>query len=304
MDVAPKKARKWPKLIDGGVKDTLPNGVQCVRWKLAKGSCSLWYCLKPEDLEEPPAFEGGHRRKMNILGMEMEQPRLSLAYDHAYSFSGQTHPIEDVTPPQIAGLYAWANAACGVPAGDVGFNMDLCNHYPSGWHCIHAHSDDERQFGALHDVVCFVSGPAARRIVIRDKETKAMVLSGPMPSGVYCMAGRDFQTYYTHEFPRIHDALFKRVVERAPGWFGDPDFWLTIPSKEKDEWLARYGEELLPHLDPKKVLAKFKPEIAEWLALHGEEILPHLDPKKEAPKWKEWMQWRTSHTLRSFAETK
>jgi hypothetical protein len=273
MDAFVKRARKWPTLPQGGAKDTLPNGVECMRWTLPKGPCSLWWCPWPAELEEPPLAEGGHYREMLMYGKEVVMPRRTWCYDHAYSFSGQTHPIEPVTPPQITALYAWANAACGVAPGETGFNMDLCNHYATGFHCINAHSDDERQFGTLHDVICFVTGPAVRHVVIRDKETKAVVLKGPLPSGVYCMAGRAFQTHYTHEFPRIHAALFKRVLEYAPVWL------------DKAKQLS--------------LMADHKELQAEWLAQCGEEVSKHL-PVKDVPKWNEWLQSRTSHTLRNF----
>jgi hypothetical protein len=265
---------KWPK-IKGGLLDMLPNGTECMRWTLAKGCCSLWWCPWPEALEEPPLpATQGYYRKLQIYGKLLEMPRRTWCYGYAYSFSGQTHPVDPETPPQITALYAWANTACGVAPGDVGFNMDLCNHYPTGFHCINAHSDDERQFGSLHDVICFVTGPAERELVIRDKHDKSVVLRGPLPSGVYCMAGRDFQTHYTHEFPRLHNGLFDKVLKSAPKWFG-PERWPP-------------GDVSNAHR-------------AEWLAEHGDEVLAHLDPK-QATKWHEWMQWRTSHTLRNFVE--
>lgn len=267
---------EWPKLKGSvpGVIDTLPNGVECMRWVLVPGGGgpSLWWCPWPAELEEPPLAQGGHYRPIQIHGKKEVMPRRTLCYGHAYAFSGQMHPVEPETPPQVEALYAWANAACGVTDPTHGFNMDLCNHYPTGYHCINAHSDDERQFGALHDVICFVTGPAARRLIIRDKKTKKSVLEGALPAGVYCMAGRTFQQRYTHEFPRLHDGLFKKVVASGPRWFGEG-------------WPA--------HLS--------KAQLAEWLAERADGVLPHLDPK-DARKWQEWLLPRTSHTLRNFSE--
>jgi hypothetical protein len=264
----------WPTLSVPGVVDTLPHGVECMRWSLKTGGCSLWWCEWPAELEEPPLASGGHYRKMRIYDKEVQMPRRTWCYGHAYAFSGQTHPVEPQTPPQVSALYAWANAACGIVDATRGFNMDLCNHYATGFHCINAHSDDERQFGAVHDVICFVTGPATRRIVIRDKQTKKPVLEGLLPAGVYCMAGRAFQQHYTHEFPRIHDTLFAQVLKEGPRWFG------------AERWPAQLQS---------------KAELAEWLAQHGEEVLTHLDPK-QATKWREWLLPRTSHTLRNFSE--
>lgn len=275
MDVpAVKRARAvaWPN-IKGGIKDTLANGAVCMRWKL-RGDASLLWCPWPEGVHEPEFGEGGHYRIMQVYGAK-EQPRLSKCFDHTYDFSGQTHPVEAVTPDEIKALYVWANAAMGCGQGDEGFNMNLCNYYPTGWHCINAHSDDKRQFGKVDHVACFVTGTAARKIEIRDKETKQMVLNGPLPSGFYCMAGRDFQEYYTHAFPRLHEALFKHVVENGPTWFG------------AEHWPADLSNARL----------------AQWLAAHGEEVRQHLDPKRAA-KWTEWLQPRTSHTLRNFVVEK
>lgn len=242
-----------------------------MRWSLR--DCSLWWCPWPDELEEPPLAAGGHYREMKMWEKKVKMPRRTWSYDHEYSFSGQTHPVEPETPPQVTALYAWANAACGVAPGDNGFNMDLCNHYATGFHSISAHSDDMRQFGNVHDVICFVTGPAAREIVIRDKATKGVVLRGQLPSGVYCMAGRAFQEHYTHEFPRLHSGLFDKVLKLAPAWFG-PERW------------------------PKDMA---NVHLAEWLAEHSDEVLGHLDPK-QATKWREWVLPRTSHTLRCFSE--
>jgi hypothetical protein len=259
-----------------GAQDALPNGTVCKRWTLANGA-SLWWCPWPAELEEPaPLAQGvGYYREMQMYGTKVKMPRRTLCYGkQGYSFSGQTHPVEAVTPPQITALYAWANAACGVPANETGFNMDLCNHYATGFHCINAHSDDKRQFGSLHDVICFVTGPAEREVIIRDAHTKAIMLRGALPSGVYCMAGRSFQEQYTHEFPRLHPGLFDKVLRDAPRWFG-PERWPAgdVPNVNRAEWLAEHGDEVMAHLSA------------------GEQV-----------KWREWMQWRTSHTLRNFVE--
>lgn len=47
--------------------------------------------------------------------------------------------------------------------GSNGPNMCLENDYDNGREYISEHSDDERQFGQLHDVFCWITGPASRK---------------------------------------------------------------------------------------------------------------------------------------------
>lgn len=264
----------WPTLSQPGTLATLANGHECIEWQLPHGT--LWWAPWPDQLEEPPLADGGHYRQCATPGGPKEMPRRTWCYGHSYAFSGQRHPVEAETPPQVSALYAWAGEACGPSPTGGAFNMDLCNYYPTGYHYISAHSDDERQFGSVHDVICFVTGPAARRIIIRDKASKRILLEGHLPAGVYCMVGRAFQKHYTHEFPRIHNALFERVLKGGPTWFGKA-------------WPAQGAS---------------KRELAEWLAAGGEErkqvVLAHLPKQSDRAKWSEWLLPRVSHTLRNF----
>lgn len=95
------------------------------------------------------------------------QARRTKCYDRAYQYSGQMHPIEQDTPSTInPGLYQETNAIFQLPQdGKGGVNMCLENDYDHGRHYISEHSDDERAFGTIHDVYCWITGNASREAV-------------------------------------------------------------------------------------------------------------------------------------------
>lgn len=251
----------------------LKNGTQCVRFKLPHGA--LWFCGWPSELVEPPTpTSDGHYRPMQLYGKHVVMPRKTWCYGFSYGFSGQVHPVEKRTPPEVQALYDWANAALGYE-GKAGFNMNLRNDYPTGCHNIGRHSDDEKQFGLVRDVICFVTGSAKRKLIIRDKETKEIVMSLALPAGVYCMEGLEFQKFYTHEIPELHPSLFKKVLAKAVEWFGE-DWPSQLSRAEQAEWIA--AEPARTQLVRKNLAAK------------------------DQKKWDEWLKPRTSHTLRNFTK--
>jgi len=172
----------------------------------------LWMPWLPSQV--PPSNAPGDYQHINY-GAWAVMPRRTKCYGSAYAFSGQVHPVEKETPPEIAALYVTTSEIFGLRAPAVP-NMCLENCYANGREYISEHSDDERQFGALRDVFCWSVG-CARTAVFRAKQAQAQqpkteVLTIELPAGLYVMQGRAFQRRYTHEFPQRHEALFKRLV--------------------------------------------------------------------------------------------
>ncbi len=214
------------------------------------------------------------------------QPRRTICYSHAYNYSGVVHPVahEGATPKHIKRLYSITNELFSLNSG---VNMDLVNYYPTGRHYISAHSDKEKQFGNLKDVYCWIFGPAKRLAVFREKETNNIVLSVNIPEGLYVMQGLSFQKNYTHEFPEIHPALFKRICKRCAE---EDDFPREV---EKSE-LGASQEKLV---------------WADWVRQNKKRIIKMIKAgevgkenkiDEEVANFKEWCLDRTSHTLRQF----
>lgn len=213
------------------------------------------------------------------------QPRRTICYSFAYKYSGVTHPVEPKTPKHIRKLYRVTNELFGLAEG---VNMDLVNYYPTGRHYISAHSDNEKQFGNLKDVYCWTFGPAKRLAIFRDVETKEIVLQISIPEGLYVMQGLSFQKHYTHEFPELHPALFKRICKRMIK--EDPDFPKDVDKSE----LGASQEKLV---------------WADWIKENRKRVRKLIKRGEVGPKGKvdsdlenfdEWCDSRTSHTLRQF----
>jgi len=160
----------------------------------------------------------------------------------------------------------FTDAMYGISADSECATMCLGNLYPTGYHCIGKHSDDEKQMSdACKDVVCWVVG-AARRLIIREKKhgkqlQDRIVLSVLIPQGVYIMHGNMFQSRYSHEIPREGVALFDKLCSIAPQ---------DIPKLEQADWLAA---------NPKAVKEQYR---------------------KLYEQYKDWSEPRASYTIRYF----
>lgn len=214
------------------------------------------------------------------------QPRRTICYDHVYNYSKTQHPVEPVTPDHIKTLYSVTNELYGL--GSDGVNMDLGNYYPTGRHHINAHSDNEKQFGRLKDVYCWVFGPASRLGVFRDLDGKE-VLSLHIPEGLYVMRGLSFQRHYTHEFPELYPALFKRMCK-----------YITLDGFPRDVPKTSLGA-------PQTSLVQ-----ADWIKanrevmrdfIRGGNISKGAKIDADLANFDEWCLDRTSHTLRQFIVT-
>ena len=221
------------------------------------------------------------------------QPRRTKCYSYTYNYSKTVHPVEPKTPRHIRKLYKITNALFGLDADD-GVNMDLANYYSNGRHSIGRHSDDERQFGHLKDVYCWIFGPTCseepwgRLGIFRDKKDKSEVLRLKIPQGLYVMQGLSFQRHYTHEFPELYPALFKRLVAACSIKFDR--FPKNVPITE----LGAPQEKIIQ---------------ADWIKNHRNRVRKLIRAggvskgkkiKVDLENFEEWCLDRTSHTLRQF----
>lgn len=245
-------------------------------------AASLVWHPWPNGLDEP-VRNPGYYQPITLYGKVMEMPRRTRCYGYAYNFSGQTHPLEPETPPSIIALYDACETLFGYPKGTL--NMCLENDYANGRECIGAHADDERQFGSIHDVVCAVTGPAKRLMIIREK--KKTLLELWMPAGIYAMRGKVFQQRYTHEIPQLHPALFKRLCVLASAtWDCDSASTPNTKKHSRLEW-------------PKNASQL---EQARWIQENAQDVKALLDNSKDRDKFDEWLLPRTSYTMRNFVK--
>lgn len=174
----------------------------------------------PETIEEPSLVLRGGYHRIN-LGL---QPRVTKCYGESYTYSGRKHPAEEHTPKKIKDIMEFTESMYEYPDATT---MCLANYYPSCYHNIGLHSDDEAQFGDIPDVVCWVLGGENRRLIIRDQSNK-VVISAHLSNCIYIMHGPRFQTDFKHEIPKEYGALFKRMSELAPS---------DLSTLSKADWL-------------------------------------------------------------------
>lgn len=279
----------------------------------------LWMPWKPD--QEQPARQPGGFHHIRIAGRPVVQARATKCYDRAYEYSGQEHAIEADTPAAITALYRETNAIFGLAQdGKAGVNMCLENDYANGRHYISEHSDDERAFGEVHDVFCWVTGPACREGVFRVRKARGgrarKRTSKPasqsassrelfrmcIPAGLYVMKGRDFQRRYSHEFPKLHDHLFARICKHALGTtevFADVEAKFPSLVEATDQGASQ------------RALVQ-----AAWLQAHQSRVLTEIKAgtfktskrnriqtsiQEDCDAFTEWCLHRTSYTLRNFA---
>ncbi len=286
----------------------------------------LWMPWLP--FQSKPQREFGNYIHVNF-GKWMVMPRKTLCYGHSYAFSGQTHAVEPTTPDAIQFLYRETNSLFEYQ--EPGVNMCLVNDYDTGLSKISEHSDDERQFGSIHDVVCWVTGPACRPLELRVKRDKSKkhvpphllhlcfdpgnadktrhLLRISLPEGLYVMAGREFQQFYTHEFPETHAKLFKRIVQAAK------EQWSTRSDQQPAKRVRLESPQLTFPTDPittEKGASLLHLAQAKWLKEHRDSVELLIrngkvkpsgkfhNPEKDILDFRDWCLERTSYTLRSF----
>jgi len=221
-------------------------------------SCSLVCLPWPRNIPVPTStFQTTPYYKVCTPKGKVNQPRKTVCYGESYTYSGLKHPVESTTPSDIQAimdvtkeLYENTTHKC----------MCLANYYATGQHSISAHSDDEKQFSEIRDVICWVIGGENRRIIFRNKSTKKIVINLSLWNCVYIMRGANFQKTYTHEIPKEKATLFARISACAP----------NLTSLEKADWLAENPE----------VVSREYP--------------------RDVNAYREWVQPRVSYTIRFF----
>lgn len=111
------------------------------------------WSLKPE---KPKVIE--------MFGKEVPEPRFSVNFGKAYSYSGAFHP-ERAVPNQIQPLMEYARNTFKAP-----FNSVLVNFYADGKQYIGRHSDDEKALDANYPIVAVTLGNARRTMRFTPKK--------------------------------------------------------------------------------------------------------------------------------------
>jgi hypothetical protein len=194
--------------------------------------CKLQWMLWPDNIIKPSSDAGFQAlpqyHDIKIMGKSLTQPRKTACIGKPYKFSGVEHPMSEDPSGIISELMDSTNKMFNLPA-DANCNMCLTNVYSCGRHAIGEHADDEKSMGHLKDVFCWCEG-GARELIIRCRKGKTgeSLRSDPkkdtpksrelirvsIPEGLYVMNGGEggcFQKEYTHEFPEVHPALFKKM---------------------------------------------------------------------------------------------
>lgn len=267
----------------------------------------IWMPWLPHQVQ-PPEMPGNYHHLS--FGKQVVMPRRTKCYGYAYAFSGQVHPVEAVTPPSIEALY---DETVSIFRLEQGPNMCLENNYNNGREYISEHSDDEKQFGELHDVYCWVTGPALRTAVFRVKNYRKAVpktlsqyccdpanpdetrelFSIRLPAGFYTMRGRKFQERYSHEFPQHEEGLLKRLLEAAPKLWND--FPIDVPMTDKGANQTTLVQ---------SAWLKVNRDRVEQACLQGKlKKKRGGTPNDDVVAFKDWCLERTSYTLRQFGQS-
>jgi len=204
-----------------------------LEYKMLQKECSvIWYSW-PQEVPKPQFNSSATYHPIVVFGKQQIQPRKTLCYGVSYKYSGVPHALEPETPDDIKTIMDLTNLM--YPESEKHHLMCLANSYPSGYHCIGKHSDDESQMSELRDVICWVTG-VTRRMIFRDKKKKdAVVLDISLPEGIYIMHGKKFQSCYKHEIPREKGSLFKKLSTLAPA---------ELSSLKKADWLIDNSEQV------------------------------------------------------------
>jgi hypothetical protein len=241
-----------------------------VRYAMDDRGSSLVVLSWPESVPIPTFKAEAEYHDIRVHGKMVTQPRNTACYGVSYKYSGVAHELEAETPADIQRImdYTKSMYASRLKGAEIS-TMCLANRYTTGYHYISEHSDDEDQFSAIRDVVCWVkyTGPGLRRVFFRNKTTKGIVLEIAMGDGVYIMEGDHFQESFKHGIPKEYPTLFDKHI--------------------------------FPAL-PEDVSAAGKYEAADWAASHPSKVRPLLSAANKK-KYDLWRTERCSYTIRFFS---
>ena len=158
-----------------------------------------------------------------MRGKVVNVPRFQAIYGRSYTFSGQDHPVEKVTPEVVQRFMDWANTTKYVTERTDGFQFNnvVGNWYMNGHHYIGAHSDDETQLHVTDKgdtVILGANYGSARTVRFRPKRTgeegSAKLDLVLKPGTGYVMGGRTQKTH-THAIVKISGKKGESVPPRV-----------------------------------------------------------------------------------------
>lgn len=272
-----------PNINLTGVKFIMPDRISNLLW-------FRW----PKPLPKPIFDENGLYHPIKVLGKNLFQVRRTLCYGHSYKYSRRTHPVEDEIPDDINELFKVTSRLYDIKSNKI-TPMCLANDYRNCFEYISEHSDDEKQFGTLNDIICWVVG-ASRKLIIREKigeKKNISILEFDLPEGLYIMSGKEFQKNYTHEIPREYESWFKTKFCKIV------DKYLDYDELNYDDMSLGDDDEIA---DNAKMIKK-----AQWMSDNPKIMRKELKGKKIRGKnmnydeaFDLWNQRRTSYTIRYF----
>lgn len=159
----------------------------CDRWIDACQSRALF-----DELSQTPGLA---QASMRIYGREVFQPRLSVAYGAAYSYSGARHESRPWTTTLLSLM-----AKAAKSTGSI-FNQAIVQLYRDGSDSIGWHADDEPELGPEPTIVGISFG-GPRRMLLRSRggwpSTPVELTDGSM----LVMRGRT-QSVAMHSIPKV-----------------------------------------------------------------------------------------------------
>lgn len=142
---------------------------------------------------------------LRIFGREVAMPRrIAFFGEHAYAYSGVTHPARPL-PERLEALRRRVEVLAGQP-----FNVVLLNLYRDGRDSMGWHSDDDYPCGD-HPGVASLSFGATRRLRVRSKATPRATFGLDLTAGgLLLMSGRSQQDWQ-HAVPKTTRPVGERL---------------------------------------------------------------------------------------------
>ncbi len=163
-----------------------------------------WLADHERVLAELAAGISWEQPTVTVFGHRHVTPRLTAWFgDHAYSYSGITHPPAAL-PPALADIRDRLAAESG-----VSFNSCLANLYRDGSDSMGAHADNEPELGPA-PVIASISLGARRRFVMADTDTRERFVWMLGGGDLLVMYG-DSQTRYRHSVPKTTRPMTHRL---------------------------------------------------------------------------------------------
>lgn len=146
--------------------------------------------------------------KVKILGKVIDTPRWQQTYGKSYNYTGMVHEALPM-PRQIEPFLEYVQNLYS----DYKFNQILINWYENGLHYIGAHSDNTKPLVENSPIVSITLGQE-RLFRIKEKQTKKTIKDIILKDKIVITMGGAFQTYYTHEVPKVSGKKGEQLGKR------------------------------------------------------------------------------------------